>query len=132
MSELEIALWKRIAEIVTREKRHFDYTDFVPKFTLDEQVYSISHGTFRNYMSNWVRAEKLEVKGYSPQALYSLKGVSFENPMTRDHTGALLRENKRLPSNNPIYRIIQNVPFGQRALHDIRLRFHADGIWSIF
>ena len=51
--------------------------------------------------------------------------------MTRDHTGALLRQNRKRLSNDPVYRIIQNLPFGQRALHDIRLRFEVKGIYLI-
>ena len=51
MSILEIALWKRISEIVNGENRYFDYLDFVPKFIADGQVYSISYGTFRNKIS---------------------------------------------------------------------------------
>ena len=52
--------------------------------------------------------------------------------MTRDHTGALIMQNRRHLSNHPIYRIIQNLPFGQRALHDIRLRFEVMGIYHTF
>ena len=69
---------------------------------------------------------------YSPQAFYTLRGVRIGNPMTRDHTGALIMQNRRHLSNHPIYRIIQNLPFGQRALHDIRLRFEVMGIYHTF
>jgi hypothetical protein len=41
-------------------------------------------------------------------------------------------QNRRHLSNHPVYRIIQNFPFGQRALHDIRLRFEVKGIYGIF
>jgi hypothetical protein len=104
MSKLVIGFWKRITEIVNTEKRYFDYLDFVPNFIVDGQVHSISYGTFRNYASKLVRAEKIEVVEYSPQAFYTLKGIRIENVMTTDHTGALL--------------------------HDIHLRFQVDGIWS--
>jgi hypothetical protein len=132
MSELKIALWKRVSEIVNNEKRYFDFLDFVPRFLVDGQVYQISRGTFRNYISELARAGKVEVVQYSPQAFYTLKGVRFENPMTRDHTGALLIQNRRRLSNHPVYRIIQNLPFGQRALHNIRLRFSVKRIYDIF
>lgn len=131
MSKLENALWKRITQIVNSESRYFDFLDFVPEFIADGQVYSISYGTFRNKISSWIRAEKLETVDYSPQAFYTLRGVRFETPMTRDHTGALLRNNRKRLSNDPIYRIIQNIPLGKKALHDIRLRFQVEGIWSI-
>lgn len=51
--------------------------------------------------------------------------------MTRDHIGALLRQNRKHLSNDPVFRIIQNLPFAQRALHDIRLRFEVKGICQI-
>jgi hypothetical protein len=60
-----------------------------------------------------------------------MTGFKLEDPMTRDHAGALLRQNKRRLSNDPIYRIIHNLPFGQRALHDMRLRFEVKGIYDI-
>jgi hypothetical protein len=103
-----------------------------PKFIVDGQVYRISYGTFRNYVSEFVRAEKVEVVELSPQAFYTLQGVRFENPMTRYHTGAFILQNRRHLSNHPVYRIIQNLPFGRRALHDIRLRFEVKGIYDIF
>ena len=33
--------------------------------------------------------------------------------------------------NDSIYRLIQNLPLGRNALHDIHLRFNVEGIWSI-
>lgn len=39
-------------------------------------------------------------------------------------------ENSRLITNNPLYRHIQGIPFGQRSVHDIRLNFNASGIWD--
>jgi hypothetical protein len=132
MSELEIALWKRITTIVNSERRYFNYLDFIPKFTVDGRVYLISYGTFRNKVSTWVKAKKLETVEYSPQAFYTLKGVKFGNPMARDHTGALLSRNRNRLSNDPVYRVVQNLPLGRRALHDIRLRFPVEGIWSAF
>jgi hypothetical protein len=130
MSKLVIGFWKRITEIVNTEKRYFDYLDFVPNFIVDGQVHSISYGTFRNYASKLVRAEKIEVVEYSPQAFYTLKGIRIENVMTTDHTGALLSQTRRRLSSDPVYRIVQNIPLGKRALHDIHLRFQVDGIWS--
>jgi hypothetical protein len=132
MSKLKIAMYKRMSEIVNNEMRYFDHLDFVPKFIVDGQVYRIRYGTFRNYVSEFVRAEKVEVVQYSPQAIYTLQGVRFENPMTRDRTGALIMQNRRRLSNHPVYRIVQNLPFGQRALHDIRLRFNVKGTYDIF
>ena len=33
--------------------------------------------------------------------------------------------------NDSIYRLIQNLPLGKNALHDIHLRFNVNGIWSV-
>ena len=43
--------------------------------------------------------------------------------MTPDRTG--------VPLQDPIIKLIQNLPIDRRALHDIRLRFQVHGIWSI-
>lgn len=134
LNELDSALWKRITQIVQTENRPFSYVDFVPTFEVDGQSYTIAYGTFRNKMSEMLKAEKVEVVCYSPQAFYTLKGVRFETAMTGDHTGviAALRNQKyRHLSNDPVYRIIQNIPLGQRSLHDVHLRFKVDAIWSL-
>ena len=91
-------------------------------------------------MSEMLKAEKVEVVYHSPQTFYTLKGVKFETPMTGDHTGvSVLLPQPPLHSqlqrhrlaNDPVHRIIQNLPFSQRTLHDIHLRFEVQGIWSI-
>jgi hypothetical protein len=74
---------------------------------------------------------KLEVKMYSPQAFYTIKGVKFETSITGNHTGDILSLKRSRRYNDPIYRIIQNIPFGQRALHDIRLKFEVKEIYSL-
>jgi hypothetical protein len=142
LSELDNALWKRITQIVQTENRPFSYLDFVPFFKVDGQNYTVAYGTFRNKMSVMLKAEKVEVVFYSPQAFYTLKGVKFETPMTDDHTGVSVSvlpsplplhsqlQRHRL-ANDPVHRIIQNLPFSQRTLHDIHLRFEVQGIWSI-
>jgi hypothetical protein len=137
LNEVDSALWKRITQIVQTENRPFSYVDFVPAFKVDGQNYTIAHGTFRNKMSEMLKAEKVEVVCISPQAFYVLKGVKFETQMTGDHTGVSVLpplhsqlQRHRL-ANDPVHRIIQNLPFGQRTLHDIHLRFEVEGIWSI-
>src|ERR1051325_3519721 len=139
LNELDSVLLKRITQIVQTENRSFSYVDFVPSFIVDGQNYTIAHGTFRNKMSEMLKAEKVEVVYHSPQAFYTLKGVRFETPMTSDHTGVSVLLPPPLHSqlqrhrlaNDPVYRIIQNLPFSQRTLHDIHLRFEVQGIWSI-
>src|SRR5262245_2217001 len=39
-------------------------------------------------------------------------------------------KNSRLITNNPLYRHLQGIPFGQLSVHDIRLNFESSGIWD--
>ena len=127
MSDLDSALWKRIIQIVQIENRPFSYRDFVPKFELDGQSYSIAYGTFRNKLSDMLNAGKIQVICYSPQAFYTLKAIESQTPMTGYHKGIVLSPLLyRHLSNDPVYRIIQNLPLGRRSLHDIRLSFKVD------
>ena len=87
LNELDSALRKRITQIIQTENRPFSYVDFVPSFIVDGQNYTIAYGTFRNKMSEMLKAKKVEVVCYSPQAFYTLKGVKSETPMTTHHTG---------------------------------------------
>lgn len=151
MTDLDIALWNRMAEIVQTENRPFSHIDFIPHFSIFGKDWSIASGTFRNKVSSLLRRELICVVYYSPQAFYTLKGIHFHKPIitTVDHTWvkdpllSLLRQqlegeehqsqysNRRIV-NHPIYRVIQNLPFDRNALHDIRLRLRVDGIWNIF
>ena len=150
MTDLDIALWNRMVEIVQTEKRPFSHIDFVPHFRVFGQDWCIGNGTFRNKVSSLLRQGMIYVDYYSPQAFYSLKGIRFQQPIitTLDHTGvkdpllSLLEQqlvgeqqpqnNYRRIVNHPIYRVIQNLPFDRDALHDIRLRVRVDGIWNVF
>ena len=90
MSDLVSALWKRITQIVQIENRSFSYCDFVPNFELDGRIYSITHGTFRNKISDMLKAGKIQLVCYSPQAFYTLKEQESTEPMTGYHTGVVL------------------------------------------
>jgi len=148
MTDLDIALWHRMNEIVQTESRPFNHIDFVPHFRVSGQDWSIGYGTFRNKVSSLLKQGMIYVAYRSPQAFYSLKGLRFQQPIitTVDHTGvkdpllSLLQQqiegelhtqysNRRI-SNHPIYKIIQNLPFDRNALHDIRLRITVDGLWN--
>jgi len=151
MTDLDIALWNRMNEIVQTENRPFSYVDFIPHFSISGQDWNIGYGTFRNKVSFLLKQGMIYVVYHSPQAFYSLKGRRFQQPTiitTVDHTGvndpllSLLQQqiegelhtqysNRRI-SNHPIYRVIQNLPFDRNALHDIRLRSGINGIWNIF
>ena len=125
LTELDDAMREHMAYLVFAENRPFSYADFL-RFEVDEKEYSMTHGTFRNKITHLVRSEKVEVAYRSGPAFYTLKGMRFgkHKLMTPDHTG--------MPtSNNPFYMFIKDLPMDKRALHDIRLRFKVNGIWSI-
>src|SRR5919106_4387659 len=149
MTDLDIALWNRMAEIVQTENRPFSHIDFIPHFSIFGKDWSIASGTFRNKVSSLLRRELICVVYYSPQAFYTLKGIHFHKPITTaDHTWvkdpllSLLRQqlegelqpqySDRRISNHPIYKVIMNLPFDKNALHDIRLRLTVNGIWNLF
>ena len=46
MTDLDSALWKRMIQIVQTENRPFSYVDFIPKFSISGQEWSIGYGIF--------------------------------------------------------------------------------------
>jgi hypothetical protein len=130
MSDLDIALWKRIIHIVKMEGRSFSYLDFVPTFKVDEKEFTLSHGTFRNKVSYLLRLGEIAHLCYSPQAFYTIAEVKVSEPIRVDRIGVLLPAELKYIKNDPFYRSVKNLPFGQKSLHNIRLRFKANGIWS--
>lgn len=120
----------------------------------------MAHGTFRNKISDLMNKGKIEWVCNSPQGFYILKepgqndntttnddhtGVNHHNHVARDKimnrssglvdkimfdVGSGQSKNPRFITNNPLYRYIKSIPFGQRSMHDIRLRFEASGIWN--
>src|SRR5437660_3292214 len=117
-------------EIVLNEKRPFSFVNFVPKFEVDGKMSSISHGTLRNKISAMLKAKKISVLYHGPQAFYTINGKEFETPMTDYPTGVRPFPQRARLANDPVYRIIQNLPFGKRGLHDIHLRFEVEQIWA--
>lgn len=116
---------KYISHIVLEDHRPFSYQDFL-RFEVDGKEYRMQHGTFRNKISWLIHAEKVELSYNAGTAFYTLKGIIFGKPklmMTPNRTG--------VPLQDPILKLIQNLPLDKRALHDIRLRFQVPGIWSI-
>jgi hypothetical protein len=137
MTILDDAMRKHIEYIVCTERRPFSFVDFLT-FEVDQQHHKMSHGTFRNKISAMLKREEVEVAYYSKQAFYTIKGVGFAKTMTPHHTGGTLSSTSicspqelRHIKNHPVYRVIQNIPFENSALHDIRLRTTVNGIWRL-
>jgi hypothetical protein len=115
-------MMKYISYVVLEEHRPFSYLDFL-QFEVDGKEYRMQHGTFRNKISELIRAQKVELAYNTGIAFYTLKGISFGKPkfpMTPNRTGV----------QDPILKLIQNLPIERRGLHDIRFRFKVPNIWS--
>lgn len=122
-------LWEAIKSIVELEHCPFSYIDVVEKGVI------ISKTNFRNKISQLLKAGKIEAVYYSPQGFYTIKGVDSTNNVTVDHTMVTSshlhnRHTYRHLTNDPVYRLIQNIPLGKRSVHDIRLIFSVNGVWS--
>jgi hypothetical protein len=114
-----------MAHIVFEEQRPFTYRDFL-HFKVSEKEYGMVHGTFRNKISKLMKSKEVELAYNSSLGFYTLKGLRFvSKPMTGTHMGGLAKL-----SSDPIVRMIESLPMQRNALHDIRLRFSADGLWS--
>lgn len=83
----------------------------------------MSHGTFRNKISKLIKDGIVELSYYSTCAFYTLKGQKFGKSMTHNHT---------MVHNDPVYRMLQEIPFEKQSIHDIRLGFKVPKIWQIF
>jgi hypothetical protein len=119
--------------IVYDEQRPFSYLDFL-KFGLYEQEFQMSHGTFRNKISCLMKEGLVEVAYKSHISFYTLKGVIFgracRTAMTDNHM-VITPHTARQISNNPIYRIIKDLPLGKNSVHDIRLKFRVPDIYHV-
>ncbi|MGA9840926.1 MAG: hypothetical protein WBQ25_01280 [Nitrososphaeraceae archaeon] len=122
-TKLDYAMKVRMQRIVRVEKRPFCYRDFL-EFEVDGKKYSMTHGTFRNKISQYVRNGYAQLEYYSGLAFYSLEGYHFAKPklaMTDNHTV--------VPQLSSVS-FIDNLPSQRHSVHDIRLRFKIDGIWA--
>ncbi|HEY7571450.1 MAG TPA: hypothetical protein VH796_08775 [Nitrososphaeraceae archaeon] len=125
-TKLDYAMKVHMQRIVRGEGRPYCYRDFL-KFEVDGKKYSMTHGTFRNKISQYVRNGYAQLEYYSGPAFYSLKGVSFTKPklaVTDNHTVV-----PNLSSLSSVS-FIDNLPPGKHALHDIRFRFKVDNLWT--
>jgi len=87
----------------------------------------MKHGTIRNKISKLKKNGLIQLEYYSGPAFYSLKGVSFTKPkreMTDDHKVV-----SPLSSVSSVS-FIDTLPSERHSVHDIRLKFKAEGIWS--
>jgi hypothetical protein len=116
---------QRIKEIVSNEHRPVSSLDFLPSFEIEGKV---TYGTLRNTLSKLRRTGQIQIDYKTKQTFYTLAGTRFgrSNMMTPYHAGV-----PAIAATDSIYRLIQNLPIGKNALHDIHLRFNVKDIWSV-
>ena len=122
MTELENAIQEHMAFIVFSEGRPFTFRDFL-QFKVGEKEYRISHGTFRNKILALKKAGVVELDFNSGIAFFTLKGHRFGKAVTPNHT---------VVHNDPVYKMLQEIPFDKQSIHDIHLSFNVANIWQIF
>jgi hypothetical protein len=111
---LKDAFDKRIYEIVVEQKRAFSFDDFK----------DMNYGTFRNKISERNKQHLIEVAyTLKSKAYYTLNGIRFDKPKLMTHTYTVL------DSCHPIQKILETMPMGQTAIHNIRLTFISKDIW---
>jgi hypothetical protein len=113
-----------MAHIVLTENRPFCYRDFIV-FEIEGKEYRMTHGTYRNKISCLKKSGLVEGAYNAGMAFYTLKGKRFGKPMTPNHAGVCIS------NNDPFSRLIYNLPTDKAALHNIRLKFQVQGIWSV-
>ncbi|MGC2575695.1 MAG: hypothetical protein WA364_29675 [Candidatus Nitrosopolaris sp.] len=122
---------QKIKEIVSNEHRPVSLLDFLPSFEVEGKEYHMKYGTLRNILSTLRRTRQIQIAFKTKQTFYTLPGITFGRGkmMTPYHTG--VPPSSSSTDNDSIYRLIQNLPFGRNALHDIHLRIPVEGIWRV-
>jgi hypothetical protein len=104
------------------------------KFEVNGQEFKMSHGTFRNKISCLMKEGLVEVSYKSHITFYTLKGLKFGKAsriaMTGNHMVVAPHTMQQL-SDNPVYRIIKDLPLEKNSVHDIRLKFHVPEIYHV-
>jgi hypothetical protein len=137
LTDLEIAMKKQMELIIHNEHRPFSYQDLL-HFEVEGTEYTMTHGTFRNKISELREQGIVEFAYNSGIAFYTLKGAMIgkqaTTSMTGNHIGVLLQHVHRVPNikKHPLYKCIRHHPFDKAAVHDLHLKFIATGLWSIF
>ena len=124
MTEYEDGMLGHMDYIVNTELRPFSYVDFL-SFEVDGKEYKMAHGTIRNKFTKFSKEGLIEFEYYSIRAYYTLKGKKFGKLITPNPTSV------SSSYNDPLCRRIQYLPFDKAAIHNIRLKFEVEGIYSI-
>ena len=128
---------KQLEHIVLTEHRPFSYLDFCSEKVKD-QPYFMSHGTFRNKTSMFMKLGIVELEYNTGIAFHTLPGVHFgkRRRMTPTMTPNLMGVSSVTNvtediTKTPLYKKIQKLPPVKRGLHDIHFKFQVQDIWTI-
>jgi hypothetical protein len=124
---LEIFLAK-MKEITYEENRPFSYKDFL-SFDHNGITYKYRHGTIRNIFSILKNQGLIDIAFKSFITFYTLSGAKFNKPMTEPHGGAT--SDSLTFRQNELLHLLLTVPMDKPGIHDIRLHFKSNGLWSI-
>jgi hypothetical protein len=133
VTELDEAMLARMKEIVYTEHRPFCYKDF-ETFVINGKTYNVAHGTFRNKISELLKAGEIELEFNSKICFYTLKGIHFGNRMTRNHmdispvipvTGIMANEMEDLLN------YLKTIPAEEASVHDLHHKFVVPDIYQI-
>lgn len=114
---------------------HVNFTEHLPfsslsfwDFTVDGRRYTPAKGTVRNYLDKF--KDDLEIKyydGMTNPVYYELIESNLPKPMTRNPIGV-----SNISHNDPVYRMLMNIPWDKQAIHDIHLKFKAPNVYENF
>lgn len=131
MTDLDGAMKEHIAYLVFLEHKPFCYKDFI-YFKVNGKTYTMTHGTFRNKISNLIQHGEVEVHVKSNPNFYTLKGYRFGNgkTMTDNHMEVNTISTQKI-INHPIYQILESTTFGERTVHNLHSCFNVIGIYNV-
>ena len=132
----EETILMKMADIVFVDKRSFCYTDFL-SFEYDGQSYKFKHGTIRNIFSKLREKGDIEYEYRSGPTFYTLPGIKFGKPMTVNHTEGINHSSNAVGTHlsskqRTFLQCLREIPMDKSAaIHDIRLRFTFNHLWTI-
>ena len=127
MTKLDNAMREHMAYLVLVEHRPFSFKDF-EYFEINGKSYRMTHGTFRNKISNLIQNGEVEIHVKSNPNFYTLKGCGFGNGklMTDNHMEDI---HIQKIIHHPLYHILESTVFSERAVHNLHSCFNTMGIY---
>jgi hypothetical protein len=127
LTNSEQRLLERITTIVQNEHRPVSFKDLL-RFESNGKIVEYSNGSLRNLISNLLKEKEIIVIYRSPQAFYSIPGVTFGKNMRLNYIvrTSILNNRQKIFLN---FLKIHNLEYP--AIHDLRLTFVYKGLRTI-